>query len=42
VAFEVTPPDGSAVKILDYFCIISFAFDFFFKFFEEYQDRETF
>jgi hypothetical protein len=42
VAFSYKPEDGSVMKTLDWFCIGCFILDFIFKFFEEYQDRETF
>ena len=42
VAFSYVPPNGTVLKNLDWFCVTCFALDFLFKFFEEYQDRETF
>lgn len=42
ISFGYAPEKGTFVYWLDIVVVISFATDFFLKFFEEYQDRETF
>ena len=42
ISFSFNPMHGTFIHYLDIGVILSFFADFFFKFFEEYQDRETF